>query len=223
MSVLTRVQLNPEISTDDSSFVTDLVTRAQNFVVSYCSLPRFPELSQGYSKSASGATEDISGIASNEISIYLNGSQRTDIGVTLTNCTTGLLTAAELQTQIRAANQSDYGFDEVVVDFTGTQYTITSGRYGERSRVYVEFFETTKHLAQAMRLTSTYGGTEKPGMPADEDIEDATIEIVEQLYRRMGVEGLQQYTLHQGEFNGAAHKILDPLTMSRLRSKRRLW
>lgn len=223
MSVLTRVQLNPEITTDDSSFVTDLVTRAQSFVTSYCNLPRFPEAAPGYSKSGASAAEDLTGIASNTLCIYLNGSQRVDVAVTLANCTTGLLTAAELQAAIRAASDSDYGFDEVTVTFADGQYTLASGRYGEDSTVFISFFESTKHLARAMKLSPVFGGTEYPGSAVDLPIEDVTVQIVEQLYRKLGVEGLQQYSLHQGEFNGAAYAHLDPVVMSVLRSRRRLW
>jgi len=51
MSILTRVQANPEISTNDSAYVTELVTRAKNIIKQYCNLPLFPVLSQGYLKS----------------------------------------------------------------------------------------------------------------------------------------------------------------------------
>lgn len=223
MSVLSRVQLNPEITTDDSSFVADLVTRAQNFVVSYCNLPRFPEAAPGYSQSGTGASESLTGLATNTLSLYLNGSPRYDVTVTLANCTTGAATAAELQSKIRAAVDSDFGFDEVTVTFADGKYTISSGRYSEYSTVIVAFFERTKHLASAMKLSLMYGGVEKPGSAVDLPIEDATVQIVEQLYRKLGVEGLQNYSLHQGEFNGMAYQHLDPVTMSILRSRRRLW
>lgn len=225
MSVLTRVQLNPEIGSDDSSFVTDLVARAQNFVTSYCNFPRFPSLSQGYSQSRASVSTDISGASTNSFYIWLNGSPRVDVALTLANCDSGANIATEMQAQIRAASDTDYGFDEVTVawDGTATQYTITSGRYGESSTVILGFDEQEKHVCQLLGLTPQYGGVQYPGMAAIPEIEDATVEIVEQLYRKVGVEGLASYELHQGEFNGMAQAVLDPLTLRRLHAYRRLW
>lgn len=223
MSVLTRVQLNPEILTDDSDFVTELVDRARNFVLSYTGLPVFPELSQGYSKSGAGATEDITGISTGTLWLRLNGSPEFGVAPTLANCDTGANTAAELQSVINAAIDNDYGFDEVVVTFAATQYTVTSGRYGETSTVEIYFDEETKHLCQALKLSPQYGGTERPGMADDDTVIAATVEIVEQMYRRMGVEGMQSFGLHQGEFNSMCYGILDPRTLSMLKRRRRLW
>ena len=144
MTVLERVQLNPEIGTDDTSYVTELVARAREFVRSYCNLPAFPDLSQGYSKSASGAAEDITGIESGTLWLSANGSPEAGITVNLAACDTGAHTAAELQSVIRAVDNDLYGFDEITVTFASTQYTITSGRYGEGSVVCFRFDETAK-------------------------------------------------------------------------------
>lgn len=223
MSVLTRVQSNPEIGADDSAFVTELVTRAQDFVRDYCRFPGFPSLSQGYTRGRAGADTDLTGLSTGYITLYLNGSYAVTITLDLANCDTGANTAAELQTQIRAVDQSDWGFDEVTVTFASTQYQVTSGRYGEGSSVIFDFEEAGKHLAKALGFTPVYGGVSVNGMSYDEQIESATVEIVEQLYRRVGVEGLQNYSLHQGEFGGAVHQYADPVTLARLRAKRRLW
>ena len=56
MAVIDLVQLNPEILTDDATYVARLVDLAREFVRGYCNLPRFPELSQGYSKTSATAT-----------------------------------------------------------------------------------------------------------------------------------------------------------------------
>lgn len=223
MTVLERVQLNPEITTDDASFVADLVARAQGLVVAYCSLPRFPELAKGYSMGAASASEDITALdASESIGLSVNGSPIYYVSVATAGLTSGALIAAALQTAIRGFG-TDYGFDEVTVTFAAGVYTITSGRYGETSAVYIICDTTSLALPRALKLSPEYGGTELPGSAVDADLESAAVEICEQLYRKLGVEGLASYSMHQGEFNGMAYSRLDPATLARLRAKRRLW
>jgi hypothetical protein len=223
MSVLARVQSNPEILTDDPTYVADLVTRAKSFVERYCSLPRFPESAAGYSQSAASAAEDITAAASNRFWLVVNDSPMFQIALDLANCNTGANTAAEMQAKIRAVQNDYFGLDEVVVTFAATRYTITSGRTGERSRVTVFFDEPQKHVCQLLKLSPHYGGTEKPGFADDDSLIDATVQLVEQMYRKLGVEGLQSMALHQGEFGGAFADIADPLTLAVLKSRRRLW
>lgn len=223
MSVLSLVQLNPEIGTDDSDYVSRLVDCAKEFVRSYCNLPVFPELAAGYSKSASGGTADISGLATNSFIISVNGSPQAEIALNLANCTTGAATATEMQTKIRAVDSDLYGFDEITVTYSGGYHTITSGRYGERSEVLVWFEELNKHVCQALRLSPTYGGTQRRGMAQDDALVQATASLVEQLYRRMGAEGMSSVSFHQGEFNATIAGIADPFTLAQLQQRRRLW
>lgn len=223
MSVLTLVQLNPEIGTDDSTYVSRLVDCAKEFVRSYCNLPVFPELAAGYSKSATGGTADISGIDTNIFIISVNGSPQAKIALDLANCTTGAATATEMQTQIRAVETDLYGFDEVTVTYSGGVHTITSGRYGERSEVRIWFEELNKHVCQALKLSPTYGGTERVGIAQDDGLVQATASLVEQMYRRLGAEGMASVGAHQGEFNATIAGIADPLTLAQLQQRRRLW
>ena len=137
MTILSRVQTNPEIGTDNATYVAELVTRAKDFIVDECHLPIFPELLQGKAVSAASATEDNTGLDSNKISIAVNNGGWQELELTLANCDTGINTAAEMQTQIRAVDIDQY--DEVTVAFSGTQYTITSGRYGEDSAINFAF------------------------------------------------------------------------------------
>lgn len=223
MAVIDLVQLNPEILTDDATYVARLVELAREFVRGYCNLPRFPELSQGYSKTSATATTDISGLSSNVLWLSVNGSARVSLSLDLAACTTLANTAAELQTKIRAVANSYYGFDEVTVTSGSGAITITSGRYGEGSVINVLFEELTKQVAQALKFSPTFGGTEYPGMAEDAGLVQATASLVEQMYRRMGVEGMQSFGMHQGEFNAAIAGIADPLTLAQLQQRRRIW
>ena len=187
MSILTRVQSNPEISTDDGAYVADLIERAKAILKKECRLPVFPELAKGYSKSVASATENNSGLLSNELLVEVNGIGPYEINPTLTSCGTGANTATELQTVIRVVDAD--GFDEVTVAFATTQYTITSGRYGEASSINVTFREDEKHVAQSMGLSPVFGGTEVVGAVYDAEMEDAAVMLTEILYRKLGVEG----------------------------------
>jgi hypothetical protein len=219
VTVLSRVQLNPEIQTDNTAYVTDLVTRAQDFLTTYLMLPRFPELIQGTSTSAESATEDLTGLSTNTIGISVNGSGTQEVDLTLANCDTGTNTAAELQTQIQAVDMDQ--FDEVTVAFADTKYTITSGRYGESSSINMAFSEDDKHVAQAMKLTTEFGGTELTGSAADADMETLAVMVTESLYAKAGVEGLESGGIPDGvDFTEAD---LSPVMRRMINRKLRLW
>lgn len=219
MSVLSRVQLNPEILTANTAYVTDLVARVENFIVSHCHLSQFPSLSQGYSKSNTSATEDISGLATNEIVVNVNGASAETVALTLANCISGAATATELQTQIRAVDV--VGFEEVTVAYSGTQYTITSGRYGAASSIVVTFADGYEDVARAMKLSPTYGGTELPGSEVNAVLEDAAVMQVEIMYRKLGVEGFKSGAVPWG-VSFTMHDM-DPVVKDILNNNRGLW
>lgn len=193
---LTQIQLNPEISTDNAAWVSDLIAQATTHAVTTLVLPRYPELIQGFSKSASAATEDLTGLSTNEIIVSVNWSAAEIIEITLANCDTGANTAAELQTQIRASDTA--GFDEVTVAFASTVYTITSGRFGETSAINITFGEDEKHVVQAMKLSPDYGGTEEVGGAEDEAMDTGIVRLVYAMYEQAGVEGMEQGSTPDG-------------------------
>lgn len=220
-ALLTRVQAHPEISTLNSTYVADLLDRAVDTAVALCRLPRYPELSQGYSKSAaSGASTDISGASSNELGISVNGSGVHYVNPTLASCTTGAATATELQSVIRAVS-TDWGFDEVAVTFASAAYTITSGRYGESSKVCLSFQEANKHVAQELALTPLFGGTEVRGMTDMTAVDHLTVGLVEAASVKTGAEGtVSASKLGEGSLTFAdLPKELQPL----IYQARRLW
>jgi hypothetical protein len=219
MTILSRIQANPEISTDNPNYVNELITRAKDFIIDECHFPIFPELAQGYSKSKAAATEDLTGLATNSIWISANGSGLEEIELTLANCTTGANTAAELQTQIQASDTD--GFDEVTVAFADTQYTITSGWYGETSSITVWFDTDNKAVAQAMKLTPRYGGTEEVGSEYNAQIESLTVKLVEVLYEKAGIEGLTSGTI-PGSISFAMAD-LDPDIRRGIKDHARIW
>ena len=67
-AILAEVQLNPEIGTDDASFVTSVIDRAARWLINQIGLSRYPELEQGYSESGASPSTDISGLSSNQFS-----------------------------------------------------------------------------------------------------------------------------------------------------------
>lgn len=194
-ALLTRVQLNPEIGTDNAAAVADLVQIAAEDLVSYSRFRRYPELSKGFAKSILGtdASEDISALSTNSMTVSVNGSAFFEIKPTLASLTTGTAIATELQTLIRA--DSTDGADEVTVAHAGTgatsQYTITSGRYGEGSLILVSTLsEDFKHVPMELGLPELWGGIAVFGSAAREEADDVVVEMVSILYRHIGLEGL---------------------------------
>ena len=222
MSILTRVQSNPDIGTTNAAYVAELITRAQDFITKFCRYPSFPELSQGYSKSATGASTDISAIDSNTLYVSVNGTAYRTITLDLSACESGADIATELQTQIRAAS-SDYGYDEITVayDSDSTQYTITSGRYGLPSKVGISFDNDNKHVCQNLKLTASFGGTEVCGNVDNDSMQDACVMLTEMKYRQLGLEGVKQGSVPSG-VSFTAHD-LDPTLKTLLTANRRLF
>lgn len=225
-ALIAEVLTNPEVDTSDETFVGTLVDRAVQHVTRRIQYPRYPELVQGYSRSAASPTADLNAesLATNEFSVAVNGSSLYAVSITLANCTTGLLTAAEVQTQIRAVS-SDYGLDEVTVEYNSDDasnpyYEIKSARYGESSTVYVAFDETAKDVAKEMKLSLTYGGTEEAGMAARAEADSVVTGLAEVLYRKIGVEGMKSGSL-PGDISFAEHD-LDPTLMSTMYGMRRV-
>ena len=223
MSITTRVNLNPEILTQNASFVADLVTRAQDFIVEYCNLTLFPALAAGYSKGKTQPTVNLSSLTTNQIYISVNGGSYYEVNPTLASCTNGANTAAELQSKIRAVDAD--GFDEVTVTYSPTSgadyFLITSGRYGEGSSIRIAWNEDYKHVAQAMLLSPPFGGIEKCGSTADDQLDTAAVMLVEILYRKIGVEGAKSGSVPDGV--GFTVHDLDPTLKAMLNAKRRLW
>ena len=199
-SILSEVQKNPEITTNYVSYVTRLIEDAKLFVKEFCGLPRYPELSQGYSKSRVNPSTNLSALSTNEFYFAANGSSSKVLTITLANCTTGALTAAELQTVIRA--ETDATWDEITVVFDDTSgaefYTFTSGRYGVTSSVNLSFVEDEKHVIQAMQMTPLYGGTEEIGGEDDLELDSAVILLVTAYYARTGFEHAKSGTIPSG-------------------------
>jgi hypothetical protein len=185
--ILAIVQAAPDISTNDSTYVASLIGQCMDFVSTYCCLDRFPDLAQGTSVSAAGASTDLSGLSSNSLLVAADGYSFSEIEITLANCTTGAATATELQTQIRAVNDENYLWAATSVswDATATQYTITSPVYGADSRVAVAFLSDEWHVAQALKIGRAFGGVETPGGEQDDELEAVAAQMAVNAYRRI--------------------------------------
>ena len=221
MSILSRVQINPEILTNNAAYVADLIERAKEFIVRNANLPRFPELVAGTSVSKAAAGEDLTALVTNEILVSVNRSGFREIDLTLANCDTGSNTAAELQTQIRADDTD--GFDEVTVAFAATQYTITSGRFGESSAVNIWFNEDRNDVVKTMKLSPTYGGVEDNGSAFCEAAEDLAVMVTEAMYTQLGLEGIQFGMVPWGTQFNLAKLGIPPEGLEILRGLRRMW
>lgn len=221
--ILAEVQKNPEISTANATYVSRLIQNAAHWIAAECRLPRFPELSRGYAKSAVSPGTYLTALATNELWVSVNGSTLQKVSVTLANCDSGVNTAAELQTQIRAV--SVVGFEEVAVAYDATSgaeyYTITSGRYGESSQIFLSFNDWYEDVCRTMLLTSEYGGTAYRGGTRDDELEALCALVVETMYAKVGAEGLQSASLPGGI--SFSSQDLDRGARSLLYSKRRMW
>lgn len=224
MSILTRVQANPEISTNNGAYVTELIARAKQFIVEYCQLLVYPSLSQGYSKSKVTPGTDFQALTTNALMVSLNGDTFQEVEPTLANMDTGDNAAAELQTVIRALDDDD-GYSEVTVVYDSSSgaeyYTFTAGRYGEGSSFNILFEEENKHVAQTGKLTPAYGGTEVVGGKQDDELDNACVMLIEQLYNKASMEGMKSASM-LGGLSFTEHD-LDPRVASTLQARRRLW
>jgi hypothetical protein len=185
--ILAIVQAAPDISTNDSAYVTSLIGQCMDFVSTYCCFERFPDSAQGTSVSASAASTDLSSLSSNTLMVEVDGISFTEVELTLASCTTGALTAAELQTQIRDVNDENYLWAAATVAWSAatTQYTITSPIYGADSRIAVSFLSNEWHVAQAMKLGRAFGGVETPGGEQDDELEAVAAQMAINAYRRI--------------------------------------
>ena len=215
---MSSVTGTPITTTDITAHLNELIEMAADYIVTNCNLPRYPEAAQGYSRGAATPSTDLSALTTNQLWVAVNGSSSYLIEPTLASCTTGALTAAELQTQIQAVDAD--GFDEVTVAYT-TYYQITSGRYGEHSTIRVGFEEDYKHVAQAMKLTAHYGGIERCGAVDDEVIDTALVELVRAKYQQTGAEHASQAGLLAGV--GFTAYDVPPYVRGLLSSRRRGW
>lgn len=218
-ALLTRVQLNPEILTDDAAFMADAIQQAAEYLVNRAGLPRYPELSQGYALGDEEGSTDISGASSNEFKVSVNGSGFVSVSITLGSLTTGTAIKTELQAQIRAASD-DHGFDEVTVSESSGQYTITSGRYGRGSSIQLGFEESKKHVLQELKLHPKFGATEVVGAWAHDDFDDAVVYMTAALYRTVGVEGAKSVTV-PGDVTASLWDS-DPIVRGYLNNTRRV-
>jgi len=185
--ILAIVQLAPDIGTNDATYTASLIGQCMDFVQTFCVLDRFPDLAQGTSVSAAGASTDLSGEASNTLLVSVNSQAYTEIALTLANCTTGSLTAAEIQTQIRAANESDYRLAACTATYSAvtTQYTITNPVYGPASRVVISHRLDEWHCALALKLSQSMGGVETVGGYQDDAMEAIAAQMAINAYRRI--------------------------------------
>lgn len=195
-ALLSTVQLNPEIGTDDSEFVTDVVSRAARWLAKQLGFDRYPESAQGYSLSGTGASTDISSESTNTLLVSVdNDSSFQEITLTLGSLTSGSAIATELQTQIQAVDQGAYKFVTVTYDSDDDTYEITSPTYGEDSAINVSYDDDYEHVVNALKLGPVWGGWEYPGADPMPEFDDMVVAIVQHWYNEVGVEGMRSFSI----------------------------
>jgi hypothetical protein len=217
-AILAKVQLNPEILTDNQSFIESRIDAAAEFLVNAVGLRRYPELVQGYSQSATSPSEDITGLATSEILISVDGGLWYTIELDVTGLNSGAAIASALQTEIRAIDEGSYKF--TTVSFASGVYTITSPTYGEDSSVYVEQVTDYEDLAQALGLSPIYGGIEIEGGEYLPLWDDMVVRLVQHWFNQVGVEGMKSHSV-PGSGSYTEHDI-DPIVHRFIVDNRRL-
>jgi hypothetical protein len=189
-AIKTRVTDLIDIKLSDSEVdatIDRYVDNAIQYIKAQIVQDRFPWVRQGFSQSVASPIEDLTSLANNEFLVSIDGSGAQEIELTLANCGSGALTAAEMQTQIRAefsAGQSNFwSFNNTIVVFSGGLYIVTSPTYSSRS--VVKFFSASdeREVIGAMGLSPLHGGIEQPGQERDEMLEEAAARVVVNMYR----------------------------------------
>ncbi len=193
-ALLASVQLNPEIGTDDATFITPLIDRAARWLTEEIGCVRYPEISKGYSLSATSASEDISSETTNRLLVAVDGAAFHEITLTLATLTSGSAIATALQTAIRAIGTGGFKFATVTFTSADGTYEIASGIYGATSRVQVAAKIDSEEIAIALKLSPEQGGTEYVGSGAMNGIDNMVLVLVAHWYNMVGIEGMKSFS-----------------------------
>lgn len=218
--ILSEVQLNPEIGSDDATFIESVIQRAARFLLSQIHIERYPENSQGYSLSGAGASTNISGLSTDTLLLSIDDDSYNEIQLTLASCTSGAATAAEIQTQIRDVGVTSYKFATCTFDSLTGKYQITSPTFGEASVVSVSYQAEYEHVCQALKLGPEFGGIEYAGGSHSPEFDAMVIHIVQHWYNKVGVEGMRSFSIPgSGSYTDSD---IDPSVMAFIADHRRL-
>ena len=193
VAILAEVAAMLDIDTTQAevdAHVDELIAGAKDYITAYLNLDRFPYILQGRSVSNSSASTSLIALSNNTIALSVDGSGYEEIELTLASCTTGALTAAELQTQIRAAKSSTeahyWNWAYVTATFASGVYTVTSPTFGPSSNVhFISSQSTEQDVIGALKLSPTYGGVEQSGQARNQQLERAAALIAINAWRAM--------------------------------------
>lgn len=116
---------------------------------------------QGYETGGAGAATDIHSGTDNEFNIALDGDATPkNITLTLSNCTSGETTAAEIERQIQALGGDVYS--NVKVEYSVDHYVITSPSYGDGSQVRVTA-ATENDISEELKIGAANGAVDTDG------------------------------------------------------------
>lgn len=137
----------------------------------------------GTSVGAAGASTDMTAEVDNKLTIALNGGDPTEVTFDWTDCNSGALIAAQMQTAIRALGGA---FENVSVTFDTDHYIVTAAPNGSGSSVVITP-SATASCTEELKLGVAAGGTETSGTGDAVDTSAATAEEVATFLTASGV------------------------------------
>lgn len=201
-NLLTDLQVHPDFqSPAHDAWGAKIVASVRSTIVEECRLLEFPDGAQGFAVSGTAPTVDLNGTppTTNELFVRVDSEGAGTVNMTLASCTDGDTCAAELQVQIRALTGF---FEDVTAVWDDAAYPnkllIKSGQFGPDSQVRFTWSRDNRHLAQALKLSVEYGGTEEPGTHYNPELYNVGLELAVAMYQKLGLEGIMSGTTPSG-------------------------
>jgi len=223
--ILAAIKLVPDLADADEDYLNLLIDIAVETVRTRLNVPVFPFLSSGTSVSGPSPSTDISSEPTDDFLINFDRFREpfVSIDLVLSNCTTGDLTAAEMQTQIRSSvSTTDRRypvFSRATVVYANSLYTISSPTYGPYSSVCVLYENNNADVVAALALGAKWSGVELPGASENVAMSGAVERLVENAYRKFRQDP-QIYEDVPQQAVSRAFKELDDMTKGIIDSKR---
>jgi len=184
--ILANVQLAPDISTNDANYVAQLIQNAMSYAAVFCVLDEFPDDRNGAVEGGPSATTNLTALAINTLLVSVDSSTYEEVALTLASCTTGTLTAAELQVQIRAVDTA-FPWPHVTATYSATEgrYTITSPTASATSQVHCSYNDGEEFVAYALKVAPEFGARAITGATYHPAFERIVAQMVINAYRRI--------------------------------------
>lgn len=213
-TIITKVNLYPDIGTNDSTYVAQIVAMVRAWLCDRLRLPTFPDGDGGVSTSAASPATDLESANGTKFWISVDFTSAVEVTLTLAGLTSGSLIAAELQTQIRAAVDSTdprYSvFQNITATYTNSLYVITSPTRTDKSSIRISWQSDEPWIALELKLGMLWGGVEDRGSSFSENLEDHAVEMSAAVYRaiKLAPEGYKTANAKQAALRDAIGEVL---------------